>query len=63
MKKTFVTSTALLAFLLALGTGSIAADAHAQTTKKPTKKPTVTAATIPPPICPPNEPNGCGIYD
>jgi len=58
MKKLVITSVALFALVGSVYTVSAPLAAQAQV-KKITPQP----ASIPVPVCPANDPNGCGIYD
>ena len=63
MKKLIFTAATLM--VLAGSTFQIPMVNGTQIADKTTKpgKPGATPDTIPPPTCPPNDPNGCGIYD
>ncbi len=64
MKKLMLTAAALL--ILAGSTFQVAHVTGTQlagTTKPKTPTSGPTTDSIPPPTCPPNDPNGCGIFD
>ena len=58
MKKLVLTSAVLFALVGSVYTVSTPVSAVAQV-KKPKPQP----ESIPVPVCPANDPNGCGIYD
>lgn len=58
MKKFLLSTTAL--FILAGSTFAVSTPSAMAATKKPKVRPM--ASEIPPPTCPPNDPNGCGIF-
>lgn len=62
MKKLIFTAATLL--VLAGSTFQIANVKSTEIAgKTKPKSPTTSSSTIPPPTCPPNDPNGCGIFD
>jgi hypothetical protein len=64
MKKLILTAAALL--ILAgstFQTATLSTTQIAQKTKPKTPTSGPTTDSIPPPTCPPNDPNGCGIFD
>ena len=61
MKKLIFTAATLL--VLAGSTFQVASVHNTQIADKTKPKSPTTSASIPPPTCPTNDPNGCGIFD
>jgi len=60
MKKIMYTAAAL--FVLAGSTAVVTPNAVAQKATTSPKKPTAQPNSIPPAVCAPDDPNGCGIF-